>query len=182
MPILTFEADLDKAMAIAPVRSEVQTVSIGGSVAPTGGNLTLTYAGQTTGNIAWNANAGAVQTALRALSNIADDEVVCSGGPFPGTPVICTFAAGLGNENVALMTGSAAGLTGGTGNTIVVAETIKGYGAEKDAINAGIDAFATIASDQLIAAGQGEIEQELVLEALLKLGETCAVILRDQVS
>lgn len=36
----------------------------------TAGNFTLTYQGQTTGNIAWNASAATIQTAVRALSTV----------------------------------------------------------------------------------------------------------------
>src|SRR5689334_1738640 len=46
-----------------------QTVVIHGS--PTGGTFTLTFSGQTTADIAYNANASAVQSALIALSNLA---------------------------------------------------------------------------------------------------------------
>lgn len=103
--------------------SEVQTVTITGG--PTGGTFTLTYAGQTTAGIAYNANAAAVQAALVALSNIAPTDVVVTGGPGPATPYVVTFRAGMGN--VAQMTASAAGLTGGTAPAVNVATTTPGY-------------------------------------------------------
>lgn len=49
------------------------------------GNFTLTYGGQTTGNIAYNAAASAVQTALEGLSSIGSGNVSVSGnngGPY----------------------------------------------------------------------------------------------------
>ncbi|MCM6778030.1 hypothetical protein NDR87_30955 [Nocardia sp. CDC159] len=77
------------------------TVTIGGS--PTGGTWTLTYAGQTTSGIAYNAAAAAVQSALEALSTIGSGNATVtgsSGGPY--TVVIDTPGT---------LTGSGAGLT-----------------------------------------------------------------------
>lgn len=109
---------------VAYPRSEIQTVSIGGSVAPTGGTFTLTYSGQTTSGIAYNAVPADVDTALEGLSNIAADEVSVTGTA--GGPWVVTFAGSLANTDVTLMTGDAMSLTGGTGNTIDVVETRKG--------------------------------------------------------
>jgi hypothetical protein len=103
--------------------SEVQTVTITGD--PTGGTFTLTYAGQTTAGIAFNANAAAVQAALEALSNLAPGDVTVGGGPGPATPYTVTFRAALGN--VVQMTASAAGLTGGTAPAVGVVTTTPGY-------------------------------------------------------
>lgn len=90
---------------------EVERISTTGTV--TAGTFTLTYSGQTTGNIAYNATASAVQTALEALSNIAVGDVSCSGGPLPGTPVDVTFTGNLAATNVTQMT-STDTLTGGS--------------------------------------------------------------------
>ena len=68
------------------------TVTIGGS--PTGGTFTLTFGGQTTTGIAYNAAASAVQSALVALSSVGTGNATVSGsagGPYtvviqaPGT-------------------------------------------------------------------------------------------------
>jgi len=104
--------------------NEVQSVAITG--VPTGGTFTLTYAGQTTGNIAYNAAASVVQTALLALSNLAPGDVACSGGALPGSPVVVTFGGTLADEDVAQMTGSATLLTGGTSPAVVVTTTTPG--------------------------------------------------------
>ena len=103
--------------------SEVQTVTITGG--PTGGTFTLTYAGQTTTGIAYNAIAAAVQTALENLSNLVPGDVTVTGGPGPATPYVVTFRAAMGN--VGQMTASAAGLTGGTAPAVNVATTTGGY-------------------------------------------------------
>src|SRR5262245_46081762 len=69
--------------------NEVQTVTITGS--PTGGTFTLTFGGQTTAPIAYNATAVQVQAALEALSTIGFPNVRVTGGPGPGTAFSVTF-------------------------------------------------------------------------------------------
>lgn len=98
--------------------NETQTVTITGT--PTGGTWTATYAGQTTGNIAWNATAAAFKTALAALSNIGSGDVAVTGGPGPGTPYVVKFQGALAGTNVAQMTTSGAGLTGGSSPAVGV--------------------------------------------------------------
>lgn len=66
------------------------TLTAGGSP-PTAGTFTLTYVGQTTGNIAHNATAAAVQTALEALSTIGAGNV----------EVVATVATGTGKLDTA---------------------------------------------------------------------------------
>lgn len=111
-------------MAFAPGSDEVQTVTITGT--PTGGTYTLTFDGQTTAGIAYDATAGAVQSALEALSNVAPGDVACTGGPHPGTPVVVTFGGTYDGEDVPQMTGSAASLTGGTTPAVNVSTTTPG--------------------------------------------------------
>lgn len=114
--------DMLAAVFTAPgTTSEVQTVTITG--APTGGNFTLTYSGQTTANIAHNATAATVQARLNALSNIDEGDVAVTGGPGPGTPYTVTFDADLGD--VAQMT-AAHTFTGGTTPTVAVSTTTPG--------------------------------------------------------
>jgi hypothetical protein len=125
--ILGDEADdyLGEISVPAPMgANEVQQVAITGT--PTGGNFTLTFDGQTTANIAYNAAAAAVQTALAALSNIGSGNVACTGGALPGTPVAVEFTGDLAGVNVSQMTASSAGLTGGTTPTVAVTTTTQG--------------------------------------------------------
>lgn len=103
--------------------NEVQTVTITG--APEGGNWKLTFAGQTTANLAHNVTGANLQTALRALSNIADDEVSVSGNG----PYTVTFAAGLGQKDVAALTADGSGLTGGTAPAVNVSTGTPGKAA-----------------------------------------------------
>ncbi|MFH8483607.1 hypothetical protein [Streptomyces sp. NPDC018055] len=104
--------------------NEVQTVTITGT--PTGGTYTLTFSGQTTSGIAFNAAAAAVQSALVALSNIESGDVTCAGGPHPGTPVTVTFGGQYAGADVPQMTASAASLTGGTSPAVNVTTTTPG--------------------------------------------------------
>lgn len=103
--------------------NEVQTATITG--APTGGTFTLTYAGQTTAAIAYNATAGAVQSALLALSNLGTGDVTVSGGPGPADPYVITFGGDLAGTNVAAITATG-NFTGGTSPAIAVVETTDG--------------------------------------------------------
>lgn len=102
---------------------EVQTVTITGT--PTGGTYTLTFSGQTTSPIAYNATASAVQAALEALSNISAGDVVCAGGPHPGTPVTVTFGGNYDGSNVPQMTATGS-FTGGTSPAVTVTTTTPG--------------------------------------------------------
>lgn len=82
--------------------NEVQRLTVNGS--PSQGSFTLTYDGQTTSALAYNANAAAVQAALIALSNIGASDVACTGGALPGTPVDIEFTGTLANTNVSAIT------------------------------------------------------------------------------
>lgn len=90
----------------------------------TSGTWDLTFSGQTAAGIAYNANAAAVQSALEALSNIAPGDVAVTGTPF--APYVVTFQGAYAGIDVPLMTADGANLVG-TGTTLSVAETAKGY-------------------------------------------------------
>ncbi|WP_448333480.1 hypothetical protein [Streptomyces sp. DSM 41534] len=104
--------------------SEVQTVTVTGT--PTGGTYTLTFSGQTTTGIPYNATATQVKTALEALSNVNVGDVTVTGGPHPGTPVTVTFVGQYLGDDVGQMTASGTGLTGGTTPAVSVSTTTAG--------------------------------------------------------
>jgi hypothetical protein len=110
---------------------EVQTVTVTG--APTGGTFTLTYAGQTTAAIVYNATAAAVRTALEALSNLAPGDVTVTGSA--GGPWTVTFTGG---GDVAQMTADGTALTGGTTPSVTVTTTTAGGGTGEDAVAKGL--------------------------------------------
>ena len=94
-----------------------KTVTIGGSVAPTGGQFPVTFSNGGTANIAWNSTNTQAKTALGAIDDghPASDFTV-AGGPLPGAALAITYPAELGD-----LTATAVGLTGGTDTTVNVA-------------------------------------------------------------
>lgn len=118
------EPAADIAPPQAPCGAETQSVAITGT--PTGGTYTLTFDGQTTAPIVYNAAASAVVTALNALSNVDPGDVTATGGPHPGSPILVTFVGQYEGVNVPQMTGNAALLTGGTTPAVVVTTTQQG--------------------------------------------------------
>lgn len=101
--------------------NEVQTVTISG--APTGGSFTLDYNGQPTVDIAYNATASAVQTALTNLSNIGSGNVAVTGSA--GGPYTVTFQGALAAANTPQLV-AVSNLTGGTSPAVSVATTTAG--------------------------------------------------------
>lgn len=115
---------------------EVQRVTITGT--PTGGTFTLTFGGQTTGPIAYNATAATVQAALEALSNVDPGDIVATGGPLPGTAVTLTFGGRLvGDQAQLTATGS---LTGGTTPAVTVTTITPGV-AVQSALTTPLDKY-----------------------------------------
>lgn len=90
--------------------SEVQTIT----VTATGGTFTITYAGQTTSAIAYNASTAAVQAALWALSNIADNDVAVTGsaGAYTLTWINSLGDVAAPTTTVALLQGGRTYITG----------------------------------------------------------------------
>lgn len=96
--------------------AEEQSVSLTG--APTGGEFTLTFDGETTVPLPFNATAGNMEVSLNALPNLHGVEVTGAG------PWTVTFPASLGD--VEEMTGDGSGLTGGAAPDVAVATTTPG--------------------------------------------------------
>jgi RHS repeat-associated protein len=100
----------------------VQQVTLTGS--PTGGTFKLTFNGQTTAPIAYNATAAAVQSALQSLPSIGSGNALVAGPT--GGPWLVRFAGTLAGTALANMTGDGSGLTGGTMPSVAVATTSQG--------------------------------------------------------
>lgn len=98
---------------IAAGLDEIQAVIVDA----TGGTFTLTYSGQTTGALAFNISAAALQTALEALSNIAPGDVLVSLGSAGQYQV--QFTGTLAETDVAQMVADATNLTGGSSTAAV---------------------------------------------------------------
>jgi hypothetical protein len=111
-------------LKVAALASAIQTLSIGGN--PTGGSFTLSFSGQTSGAIAFNATATQVQSALQSVATIGPGGLTCSGGPLPGTPVQIVFAGPLACRAQPLITVGANNLTGGASPAPSIMQTTAG--------------------------------------------------------
>ncbi len=162
-------APTDATTALTAAVNEVQTVTITGG--PTGGTFTLTYGGQTTTGIAYNATASAVRTALGALTSVGGTQhVSVTGGPGPSTPYVVTFRGALGITDLTAMTGNAASLTGGTSPAVNVAETTKGVSGfispglvSED----GLSADMSNSSNDVPAYGLSSVARKIVTDETL---------------
>lgn len=96
--------------------NRVQVVTLTGT--PTGGTFTLSFNGNTTAGIAYNAAAATVQTAVQGLGGAASAATVTgsAGGPY-------TITLGAVGSAAGPITASGAGLTGGTAAAAVVAQS-----------------------------------------------------------
>jgi len=120
--------------------NEVQTISLTGT--PTGGTFTLTFDGQTTGTIAYNADGPTtVQTALLALSTIGATDLTVAAGTGPW---VVTFAATFSGLDVPMFTLATNSLTGGTLPSVTIVQTTRGYPAFLECTVAGTSHAATM--------------------------------------
>lgn len=72
---------------------EIQQVAI--SPDAWAGQVTLTLNAEVAAPLDWDSTSSEVAAAIEALAGIDPGEVTCSGGPWPGTPIVCEFAAAL---------------------------------------------------------------------------------------
>ena len=80
----------------------------------TGGTFTLTFNGQTTAPIPFNATAAQIAAALGALSNIGAANIQATGGPVSTANVLVTWKGTFEEQNVATLTADGTALTGTT--------------------------------------------------------------------
>ena len=109
--------------------SEIQTSTLDALM--TGGHFHLTYRGQTTAEIAWNATTPQIKAALETLSIVMVDDITPEANHEPDTTLTCTwtFAATICDTPMLSMD-----ITGATGPTSCDwAETVKGEGGELNA-------------------------------------------------
>jgi hypothetical protein len=99
----------------------IYTLSIVGTVS--GGTYTLTYSGQTTSAIPYNASADTVAAALYALNNIRPGDVIITGGPTPTTNLKIVFTGSLGFQPITL-TATFTGLTPAPGASAVTSTQV----------------------------------------------------------
>jgi PKD repeat protein/glucose/arabinose dehydrogenase len=101
---------------------EQQTVRVANA---TGGTFTLTFDGQTTAPLPFNATGAQVDAALEALSNVGTDRIQTSGGPANTANLNVFFRRTLSQANQSQMTADGSGLTG-TSPTVTTATTQEG--------------------------------------------------------
>jgi RHS repeat-associated protein len=100
----------------------VQQVQLTGN--PTGGTFTLSFNGQTTAPIAYNASAATVQAALQALSSIGSGNALVANPT--GAAWVVRFAGTLGGAAQPALTANGSGLTGGTSPSVAITVTSLG--------------------------------------------------------
>ncbi|MDZ4131885.1 MAG: flagellar hook-basal body complex protein, partial [Dethiobacteria bacterium] len=108
---LGFAGNLDARNFLA-AQNEVQQINLGGA---TGGTFTLTYDGQTTVPLAFNATAAQVRAALANLSNLGANDIAVTGAA--GSWSI-EFTGSLEEQDIPLMTIDGSLLSGATGPAV----------------------------------------------------------------
>ena len=130
-PLAYDEANMGKADAVATNEQQLEIQSITND--GTGGTFTLTFEGQETGTIVFDAAASVIKTALELLSTITLVNV--TGGDLP-TDVLVEFVTP-GPSNVPLMVADDALLTGETIGSVIV-QVQPGSVAVTDAVGAQV--------------------------------------------
>jgi hypothetical protein len=181
---------------LAAGTNEQQTVTKSGTV--TSGTYTISFQGQTTAAIAFDATAATVVTALNLLSNIDSGDVTQSGGPVSTTPMVLTFAGRYAGVDVPLISVDSSLLVGG--GSYVPTLTTPGGGSTSPggltdlyAVRFGMDGFHGVAvPGKLVntwlpdfstagAVKTGEVEMGPVSVAL-KASKAAAVLRNVKVS
>src|SRR4029079_7641437 len=93
----------------------------------TGGTFTLTFNGQTTTPLAFNATAAQIDAALEALANIGANNIQTSGGPVDTANVNVFFRRALQQTDQAQLTANGAGLTGTTPTVTMATVAVGGW-------------------------------------------------------
>lgn len=115
------------------------------------GNFTLTYKSQTTANIAFNATAATVQSALAALTSIPAGAVAVSGST--GGPYTVTFSGALANDS-SLLTANFTGL-GTPGNASLASAVVNNIFQHDMACKVGKP--STLSDDQGVYCAEWEM-------------------------
>ena len=98
-------------------QNEIQQIALTGT---TGGTFQITFDGQTTGNIAYNASAATIELALEALANINDGDIAV-GGAFPTWTVV--FIGQYAGTDMPMLYVDTTALTGPGPPAVTVTET-----------------------------------------------------------
>jgi len=110
--------------------NEIQSVKLPSTT--TGGTFTLTFDGQTTAPIAYNATAATVRTALQALTNVGTGQIAVTGGPGPANAWTITFQGTLATRN--LLPLKASGLLLTPPGTVTITTVQNGGSDDEDGV------------------------------------------------
>jgi len=167
--VFTVDASTDSGASIilkaGSGTKEAQTVTTSATSGDTSGQFKLSFGGQTTASIAWNANAAAVQTALNALSTVGTATIAASAKASGGYVWTVTFDGSTNAGDVAALscvkvgTGST---LGGSGAACLITETTKGVLAGK--FRVGTDRLVVDArTGDTVVQGKLDVKGDLVL-------------------
>ena len=137
----------------------VQTITVTGN--PTGGTFTIkgTPPGQsqkTSGSVNWNSTAAQLTTVLTASGMYGSGNVSCTGGPFPGTAIACTFQGSDASQAITLMSLGTKSLTGGSSPNVSFTNTVTGSnGALQDATVQLLKAGSAVGSNKASSSTWG---------------------------
>ena len=106
------------------LQNEVQWIRFVGGT-PTQGSFTITFNGQTTPPISYNATITTVQNALTGLSNVGAGNARVGRGPLPNNAVRVAFTGALANSDLPQMTTSDTNLDAGVSSQVVTG--VNGY-------------------------------------------------------
>lgn len=138
--------------------------------APVGGTFTLTYGGDTTAAIDYDATAAEIQTALWALASVQPGNIFASGGPLNSASVLLQFSGALANMAIAGFTVDDTGLTGGTTPEITLTETQAGVAINEVEARPVVPGAVNVYVDSTFGA-IGTTKLTRVLEADVSIGD-----------
>jgi hypothetical protein len=139
----SFEDAEPTAIAVQPRRSEIQEIRVNA----TGGTYKLSFEGEETASLPFNASATAIQAALESLSAIGEGNVTVTGaGPYH-----IAFVEDLADDDVPELLADSTGLTGGSHSVVIVTE-VGGSGPGSLYVSAGAGAGARLLAFGPLAA------------------------------
>jgi len=147
LPAITGQVTIDgysqNVITNEPAANEVQDISLSG--APSGGTFTLTFEGETTAPIPYDASADQVGAALMSLPNIGQGNILATGGPVNTGIISVTFTNGLATTELPQITGDPSGLiSSGTPPEVVTSVITEGntgnITSDVNALTVGFDA------------------------------------------
>jgi len=122
MPWPWLNTKLAEALHVTALSDEVESITVNA----TGGTFTITYGGETTAPINYNATALEVQEALAALPVVKPGNIKVTGGPGGeggATPYVLTFEGALAEKAITPVTTNTSALTGGAKLATVIVLT-----------------------------------------------------------